>query len=222
MELPFLRYSLAEIPYVLFALSLAFAVHEFAHAYVAYRFGDPTAKNQGRLSLNPLVHLDVIGTIMIFLAGFGWAKPVPVNRFYFRQPRLAGVLVSVAGPVSNLVLAFIFMFLWIMVSKLGWVSGLSIADPGIANQLFQHVIMLNIVLFIFNLLPFPPLDGYRIIQDLVPNETRAKMTQYETYGIILFLVLAVTPLGDYVFDPIFNTAIPFILSTMSMILSPLL
>jgi Zn-dependent protease len=222
LNVSFLAYPLEQIPYVLLALSLAFAVHEFAHAYVAYRFGDPTAANQGRLTLNPLVHLDLVGTIMIFLAGLGWARPVPVNRFYFRNPRLAGPLVSVAGPVSNLILAFIFMFFWYLFISLGWIDGLSERNAHMIDQIFWHIIHLNVVLFIFNLLPFPPLDGYRIIEDLVPNDTRAKMAQYEQYGIFLFLILAVTPLGKYVFPPIFNTAVPFVMSLMDVILSPLI
>ncbi|TXK90232.1 site-2 protease family protein, partial [Parageobacillus sp. SY1] len=85
-----LPYSLNEIPYVFMTLAIAFSIHEFAHAYVAYKFGDPTAKNEGRLTLSPLAHLDLLGTLLIFLAGFGWAKPVPVNRFHFKHPRLAG------------------------------------------------------------------------------------------------------------------------------------
>lgn len=93
----FLAYPLREIPYVVLALAIAFSVHEFAHAYVAYKFGDPTAKEQGRLTLSPLAHLDILGTLLIFIAGFGWARPVPVNRGYFRHPRVAGILVSVAG-----------------------------------------------------------------------------------------------------------------------------
>lgn len=95
-----LKYSLQEIPLVAITLMVAFTVHEFAHAYVAYKFGDETAKNQGRLTLNPLQHLDPLGTILIFIAGFGWARPVPVNRFFFKKPKLAGVLVSVAGPIK--------------------------------------------------------------------------------------------------------------------------
>jgi Zn-dependent protease len=90
MDLPFSFFSLDQLPYIIITLIVAFSVHEFAHAFVAYKFGDPTAKNQGRLTLSPLVHLDPIGTIALFLLGFGWAKPVPVNRFFFKNPRLAG------------------------------------------------------------------------------------------------------------------------------------
>jgi Zn-dependent protease len=201
--LDFLAYPLKVIPYVAITLMVAFTFHELAHAYVAYKFGDPTAKKQGRLTLNPLQHLDPIGTLLIFIAGFGWARPVPVNRHFFKKPRLAGVLVSVAGPLSNFVLASIGYII-----EYGLVrAGFNINDN---FYMFIYVfIQLNIVLFIFNLLPFPPLDGYRIIEDLVPNGVRAKMSQVETYGSIIFLILVITPLSSFTIQPIFNVIIPW-------------
>lgn len=213
----YLAYPLEQIPYVLIALILAFSIHEWAHAYVAYCFGDHTAKNQGRLTLNPFKHVEPLGLIMIFLLGFGWARPVPVNRFHFRNPRLAGILVSIAGPLSNLVLAFMFITIWYFLNNMGWIDWLSEKNYEMAYQLFNMIIYLNVVLFIFNLLPLPPLDGYRVVEDLVPASTRAKMTQYENYGVVIFLILAITPLGNYVFPPIFQTAIPFVLNIMGSI-----
>jgi Zn-dependent protease len=205
-----LPYSLSEIPYVLMALAMAFSVHEFAHAYVAYKFGDPTAKNQGRLTLSPLAHLDVLGTLLIFLAGFGWAKPVPVNPHHFKNPRLAGILVSVAGPVSNLVLAAGGLLVWFMMIRFGVVSIIPDWFAAGFETFFQIFVGLNIVLFVFNLLPFPPLDGYRILEDLAPRHVRAKMTQWENYGALIFLILVLTPLDQYTIHPIFGVAVPFI------------
>src|SRR5213595_168553 len=173
----FLAYPLRDIPFVAITLMIAFTFHEFSHAYVAYRFGDMTAKKQGRLTLNPIKHLDPIGTLLIFIAGFGWARPVPVNRYNFRKPRLAGVLVSIAGPLSNLILTALGFLIWYAFMKAGATANLSTSIVDFLNLFIQ----LNIVLFIFNLLPFPPLDGYRIVEDLVPNDARAKMTQYESY-----------------------------------------
>jgi Zn-dependent protease len=199
----FLAYSLSDIPYVAITLMIAFTFHEFAHAFVAYKFGDMTAQKQGRLTLNPLKHLDPFGTILIFIAGFGWARPVPVNRFFFKKPRLAGVLVSVAGPLSNLVLAL-----------LGFLAGYGLAQTGLAANLtgfydFLDIFnWLNLVLFVFNLLPFPPLDGYRILEDLAPNDIRAKMTQYEQYGVLIFLIIVITPLDRYTIQPIFQFILP--------------
>ncbi|WP_040206860.1 site-2 protease family protein [Neobacillus jeddahensis] len=199
----FLAYPLREIPYVAITLIFAFTLHEFAHAFVAYKFGDNTAKKQGRLTLNPIQHLDPFGTILILIAGFGWARPVPVNRFNFKRPRLAGVLVSVAGPLSNLLLAAIGFCVAYGSQRLG----LTLSDNFLL--FLQIFIQLNIVLFIFNLIPLPPLDGYRIVEDLAPNRLRAKMTQYEQYGVLIFLVLAITPLSNYTIQPIFNVIIPW-------------
>ncbi|MGZ0087385.1 site-2 protease family protein [Caldibacillus thermoamylovorans] len=217
----FLPYSLSEIPYVLLTLALAFSVHEFAHAYVAYKFGDPTAKNQGRLTLSPLAHLDLLGTLLIFLAGFGWARPVPVNRFHFKNPRLAGILVSVAGPLSNLVLAGLGFVIWYAMIDFGIMRALPDWFAAGFDQFFQIFIGLNAVLFLFNLLPFPPLDGYRIIEDLAPDGLRAKMTQWESYGALIFLVLVLTPLDRYTIEPVFQLALPFVLESLQSVVARL-
>lgn len=202
-----LPYSLEQIPYVAAALMIAFTVHEFAHAWVAYKFGDPTAERQGRLTLNPIKHLDPLGTILIFIAGFGWARPVPVNRFMFKKPKLAGVLVSVAGPVSNLIMVILAFAIWYIFIALGLAQGV----PEFFLEFLNIFIGLNAMLFVFNLLPFPPLDGYRIIEDLAPSHIRARMTQYESYGSIIFLILVITPLDQYTIQPIFHYVIPALL-----------
>jgi Zn-dependent protease len=201
----FLAYPLKEIPYVVITLIFAFTFHEFAHAFVAYKFGDMTAKKQGRLTLNPLKHLDPFGTLLILIAGFGWARPVPVNRFFFKKPRLAGVLVSAAGPLSNLVLAAIGFIIAYGLNRFG-------ATASDNFYIFLEIfIQLNIVLFVFNLLPLPPLDGYRIVEDLAPNNVRAKMTQYEQYGILIFLILVmIRPLNNMTIQPIFDVVIPWV------------
>nr|WP_223703058.1 site-2 protease family protein [Sutcliffiella deserti] len=220
--LGYLPFDLEQIPFIVITLIIAFTLHEFAHAYTAYKFGDPTAKNQGRLTLAPHVHLDPIGTILIFIAGFGWAKPVPVNRFYFKNPRLAGILVSLAGPLSNLLLACIGYFLFFFMVRFGVLDGLSVPVLEKVEMFFGIFTHLNVLLFIFNLLPFPPLDGYRIIEDLVPTSFRVKMTRLEPYGILLFLVLIFTPLGDYTIRPLLYDFIPFVSGTLAQWISALL
>ncbi|HWJ79659.1 MAG TPA: site-2 protease family protein [Niallia sp.] len=189
--------SLVDLPYIIISIVIGFTLHEFAHAYVAYKFGDPTAQKLGRLTLNPIAHIDILGAIFILLVGFGWAKPVPVNRHYFKRPKLAGVLVSLAGPFSNLLLAFIgFVGLAILV-KLGIPMGSSFDF----YPFFQIFLQINLLLFAFNLIPLPPLDGYRIIEDLVSSRIRTKLSKYEVYGSILFIVLIVTGLSNYTIFP---------------------
>jgi Zn-dependent protease len=210
-QFQFLAFPLKDLPYVAITLMVAFTFHEFSHAYVAYKFGDPTAKKQGRLTLNPIQHLDPLGTILIFIAGFGWARPVPVNSFFFKKPRLAGVLVSVAGPLSNLILASLGFIIWYSLSKAGTAASLPVYVP----EFLDLFIQLNIVLFIFNLLPFPPLDGYRIVEDLAPKNLKAKMTKLETYGSLIFIILVITPLDQYTIQPIFSYLKPSVLSGMN-------
>jgi len=217
----FLAFPLEQLPFVVISLLIAFTVHEFAHAYVAYKFGDHTAKNQGRLTLSPLSHLDPIGTILIFIAGFGWARPVPVNRFYFKRPKLAGILVSLAGPFSNLLVSAIALFMFFLFLKLGILASLPPqVQVGISNFIDMFV-WLNAMLFIFNLLPFPPLDGYRVVEDLAPSHIRAKMTQYESFGIVIFLLLVITPLDQYTISPILQEGIPYVINILITVLRPL-
>lgn len=201
----FLRYPLEELPFIFIVLVLAFTVHEFAHAYAAYKFGDPTAKQLGRVTLNPRAHLDVLGTILIFIAGFGWAKPVPVNRGRFKHPRLMGIVVSAVGPLSNLLLAFIGVLIIQIIVTNGLLNG---ASKGVADAVavfLTRLVELNLVLFIFNLIPLPPLDGYRIIEDLAPINVRLKMAQYEQYGIFVFLLLVfIPPLSRVTIQPLFS------------------
>lgn len=207
----FMAYPLEKIPYVAITLMIAFSVHEFAHAFMAWKFGDDTAKNQGRLTLNPMSHLDPFGTILIFIAGFGWARPVPVNRFFFKKPRIAGVSVSFAGPLSNLIMACLAFIIWYGLVASGTAANL----PSFVPEFLDVFIQLNAVLFVFNLLPLPPLDGYRIVEDLVPKDWRAKMTQYESYGTLIFLILVITPLDRYTIQPIFNTILPNLITTLN-------
>jgi Zn-dependent protease len=208
-----LAFSFEDIPFLVAVLVIAFTAHEFAHAYVAYKFGDPTAKNQGRLTLNPLAHIDPFGALLFLIAGFGWAKPVPVNRFYFKKPRLAGVLVSLVGPLSNLLIAYIGLILFNLFEE-------PIYNSEALFVFFSMLISFNLILFVFNLLPIPPLDGYRIIEDLVPNRVRVKMTQLEPYGIFIFLFLVITPLDQYTLSPLFDTVVPWLDYMLYVLASP--
>lgn len=201
----FLAFDLEQLPFVFLVLMIAFTLHEFAHAYLAYKFGDMTAYRLGRVTLNPRVHLDVFGTILILIAGFGWAKPVPVNRSMFKRPRLMGIIVSVAGPLSNLLLAFIGVLLFHVFDVTGVFDVMSHGILRATTLFLNLMISLNLILFLFNLIPLPPLDGYRIIEDLAPQDVRARMSQYEQWGVLVFLLMVfIPPIRDRTITPLFN------------------
>lgn len=202
----FITNLLQNLPAMIVTMFIAFTVHEYAHAYAAYKFGDPTAKNMGRLTLNPIPHIDPIGAIMLIVFGFGWAKPVPVNYNNFRGSKWAAPITSIVGPLSNLVMAFIGVLLSLFLSSFGLGDSLS--------NFFQTFIWINIILFIFNMLPFPPLDGFHIIRDLSPKKSRMFFYNLEKYGMVVLLVVLITPIGDLFLDPIFSALVPWILQTM--------
>jgi Zn-dependent protease len=168
-------------------LLVAFTVHELAHAVTADRMGDPTPRRMGRISLNPLVHLDPFGTIALLIAGFGWAKPVMVNPMNFRMnPRTGMAIVAAAGPISNLVMALLFA----IPIQLGLVTlvpsfGNSIL-PSFSELIFQFV-WINLVLAFFNLIPIPPLDGYKILIGILPPEMGYRLMPLEQYGFLILL-----------------------------------
>ena len=180
---------LLSLPIVLLALS----VHETAHGYVAYKLGDPTAKNLGRLTLNPIKHIDPFGFICMLLCGYGWARPVPVNTRFFKNPKRDMALTGLAGPVSNLILALIFALL----VKLELVV-FDLFPPTTSLIMNVYVILytflvlgidLNITLAVFNLIPFPPFDGSRIFLVFLPTNLYFKIMRYEQ-SIYIALMLA--------------------------------
>jgi Zn-dependent protease len=175
------------LTFALVAIPLLFSViiHEVAHGWVAYRMGDPTAKWLGRLTLNPLKHLDPIGTLMLFLAGFGWAKPVPVNFNNIPDRRKGLIFVSSAGIVANILFAFIALL---------FVRLFSTSSSGITFILVYYVVQINITLAALNLIPIPPLDGSKILMGFVSERTQYFLARLEPYGffiIIGFLYLGI-------------------------------
>lgn len=185
---------LLTLPIVLLSLSL----HETAHGYVAWRLGDPTAKSLGRLTLNPMKHLDPLGFLSMVLTGFGWANPVPVNSRYFKKPRRDIALVAAAGPVSNLLLATVFLLL-LRFLGFGYLRTLIPKNELQFNLIHFTLFFLrcgvymNITLAVFNLLPVPPLDGSRILYRLLPPRLYYKFMQHER--VIVLVVLALLLLG---------------------------
>jgi Zn-dependent protease len=170
------------IPVIIFALSF----HEFSHGWMAHRYGDPTAKLAGRLTLNPMAHLDVFGSIALYLMGFGWAKPVPVNPQYLANPKRDMMWIALAGPVSNLIIALISGILLSVLLRLGVINSQS---PLIMVLIMS--LQINLVLAIFNFIPIPPLDGSRILEGLVPNKYHNELAKFEYYGprVLMGLIL---------------------------------
>ncbi len=176
-------------------LLISLTIHELSHGYVAYRLGDNTAKDQGRLTLNPLKHLDPIGTIMMIVAHIGWAKPVPVNPFFFRDRKKGMMLVSIAGPLSNIMMAFIGVLLY-QISFITMYGGIVAGSKPLMYWLLflKLFFTINLNLAIFNLLPVPPLDGSKILSAVLPTEKYFRFMQHErTIGMIFLLVIIIFP-----------------------------
>jgi Zn-dependent protease len=179
------------LAFALVAIPLLFSViiHEVSHGWVAYRMGDPTAKWSGRLSLNPLRHLDPIGTLMLFLAGFGWAKPVPVNFNNISDKRKGLIFVSSAGIVANILFAFFALLFFRLFSE---------STSGIALNVLYYVAQINIMLAALNLIPIPPLDGSKILMGIASGRTQYFLARLEPYGF--FIIIGLLFLG--ILDPL--------------------
>ena len=187
MRNPDLYVYLIRIPPLLFALT----IHEFAHAWAAYRCGDPTAKDLGRLTFNPLAHLDPLGTICLLFAPFGWAKPVPVNPYNFRHPRRDDILVSVAGVAANLATAIIAAGALRLALHLGFQPAGSPAAEAAADMALV-LVQISVGLMLFNLIPIPPLDGSHVLRDLLPYEAARFYDQVAPFTSFLLVVLVVS------------------------------
>ena len=175
------------IPFLL-ALLFSLSVHESAHALIAYRLGDPTGKMLGRISLNPLRHLEVFGSLMFLFVGFGWAKPVPVNPANLRNdPRLGMALVSGAGPISNLALAIISAFILV------GTRAFDVELPDAAGNLLQMLVYMNVLLAIFNLIPLAPLDGFAVLLGILPRQMAINFSRLREWGPgILFALIGLS------------------------------
>ena len=183
------RLNLIDILYSLPAIFLAFSFHEFAHAFVAYRMGDSTPKLQGRLTLDPLAHVDWIGLIMFALFGFGWAKPVQVNPTNFRNRKWGDILVSIAGPVANILLAFLALLIIQILSYFYSFNSNLNSGMAILLSILYKIVSLNIVFAFLNLIPVPPFDGYKIVKNLFFRKHIKFFWLLERYSMIILFAM---------------------------------
>ena len=179
--------------YILPAILIGLTVHEWAHAYAAYRLGDPTAKNLGRMTLNPLAHIDPIGFVMLLLVGFGWAKPVPVTPRNFKNYRRDDVIVSLAGIATNLIVAFLFSFVYVA-GILKW----GLATNEAFMSIIGSIISINLTLAVFNLIPIYPLDGSHVAESLLMHKIPRVFMFLRQYGQIILLGLILSGATSYI------------------------
>lgn len=214
-----------QLAVVLFAIS----IHEASHAWMADRFGDPTAKLQGRITLNPVAHIDPIGTVifplLLAIMGapvFGWAKPVMVNPFNLRDGRKASIFISAAGPGSNIICSTIAIAIFLLLKRVNLIGlgelsqliyhlqGMAGARPGILTLVLFYLILINIFLAIFNLIPIPPLDGSGIIEGFLKGEALIQYQKIRPYGFIILLIIIYLGILDIIARPIFSIVLNII------------
>jgi len=191
------------VPGIIIGLLVGITVHEASHAWMANFLGDPTAKIEGRVSLNPMVHLDPLGTLMIFITflagvGFGWGKPVPYNPYNLKNPRIGALWIAVAGPLANLITAFVFVVIFKTLNA--YPLFLASALGGFVFQVVFMIILINIGLMAFNLLPIPPLDGSKVLAAVVPERYNYELQTFFHYGPFILI-------GLIVFDSFFKVNI---------------
>lgn len=209
----------------LVGLVIAITIHEFSHAYAAEHLGDPTPRLQGRLTLNPLAHLDPLGTLALLLLRFGWGKPVQFDPYNLRHPRRDAAIISLAGPVANLVLALMCS---VLIHILFTVRLTLLSNPFLGMTAYlligilQPLIIINVILAIFNLVPVSPLDGFKIVGGMLPEEYSQQWYQLESYGMLflLFLILPIfggnSAISNFI-SPIINVVLSLLLPSAPLL-----
>ena len=202
-------FNILEILFGFAALVVAITIHEFSHAWTAEHLGDPTPRLQGRLTLNPLAHLDPIGTIMLILVRFGWGKPVRFDPFNLRNPRRDSAAISIAGPISNLIVAIIASLV------------LRLPLPILLSAFLAQIILFNIILGVFNLVPIHPLDGFKIVEGILSEDKAREWHELERYGMIFLLILLFPIFGgtapiQRIISPVINFVLTILLPNIGV------
>ena len=207
----FSKEGLITFLYTLPALVLSLSIHEYAHAWVAYKLGAISQKIRGRLTLNPLAHIDPIGFIAIMLIGVGWGKPVQVDDRNFKDSRKGMMLTALAGPASNLLLAILVTIILKLLMVFGVLNTMVNSNVGgIILNMLLYVIQFNIVFGIFNLIPLPPLDGSKVLAYFLPQRARGFMYTLERYSFFIILIIYFTNLTSYIITPGYNLILKLI------------
>ena len=194
-------------------LLLGFVFHEFAHAKMSDLLGDPTPRSQGRITLDPRSHIDIIGFICMLIASFGWAKPVMTSPRYYKKPRRDDILVSIAGPFMNLIIAVLFFF----IMKIFLVSGAFVQNEALWTSIFNilgKTAEINVVLFVLNMIPFPMFDGYHVISNIFNTWRYRFFNLLEQYGMFIFILLAISGVLGRILFPIVNVVYGFLVSVI--------
>ena len=194
--------SLAETITLIPGIIIAMSFHEFAHAYVAHLMGDDTAKRAGRLTLDPISHINPLGFMMLLIGGFGWAKPVPINENNFRNRKLGVFLVSIAGVTMNIIIATLTLIIINLTQN--------IFSSSQYYEVMNSIVWLNIAFASFNLLPIPPLDGSKILAAILPANKRYILYRFENYGFIIMIILIMTGALNYLLYPVINVVLKII------------
>lgn len=207
---------LINVPITLVALT----GHELAHAWVSHKLGDPTPEREGRLSLNPFAHLDLVGTLLMIFTGFGWAKPVGVNPMYYKNRKKGMALTAAAGPLANFIMAFIAVLIGALASVVTGIIGFGEGFSETVNLIMLLFAQRNLCFMVFNLIPIPPLDGSKVLGLIVPNRIYYQILRYEQYSIILIMILSVSGVFDALIGNGVYTILSGIYSAIGMIVSP--
>ncbi len=197
---------------------VALTFHEFAHGWVSSKLGDPTPRYQGRLTLNPIAHLDLIGTILMILTGFGWAKPVQINPNYYKDRTKGMALVAFAGPLANFILAFLGMFIGYMLILLFSRLGAGRTFISVVYTIMYFFVVRNLCFMVFNLIPIPPLDGFKVAGIFLPGRIYYKILRYEQY--VIFAIMILSLIGA--FNIVIGTGVSFFMNLMNKVIMSML